>query len=415
MHHAGFNFKEQQLYCENVACTQIAHDIGTPCYVYSRQQITNQYLTLEKNIKINKKIFYAVKANSNLAILKLLKDLGSGFDVVSIGEMQRVLHIGASPQDIVFSGVGKSKEELEFAIKQNIHGIHVESASELNAIIALTSSLQLTANIAIRINPDINVATHPYISTGLRNNKFGVTLHTAMELYALAAKNKFINIVGITCHLGSQIQSIEPYMLAIDILLQAIQQLKTLGITINYMDIGGGMGIAYDENDLIFDIALFTQELNKIMAQYQNLTLHIEPGRFIVGNAGALLTTAQYIKNTDAKKFLIIDAAMNDLIRPCLYHSVHAVVNTKHSANETEIFDIVGPICESADFIAKDYPLSAQEGDLLAIKDCGAYAASMASNYNTRPRAPEILVSGDTYSVVRRREIVEDLFELEVF
>jgi diaminopimelate decarboxylase len=415
MPNASFNFKNQQLYCENVSCSEIAQAFATPCYVYSQQHITQQYQYLQQHLGSVHKIFYAVKANSNLAILNLLKNLGAGFDTVSLGEIKRVLQIGVPANKIVFSGVGKSYAELEFAIKQQIYGIHVESANELQAIVHISNTLQVCANIAIRVNPDIDANTHPYISTGLHGNKFGVSASQALDLYTIASKAKFIKIVGITCHIGSQIKEVAPYLAAAQILLKLKAKLLDIGVKLAYMDIGGGMAISYANDDLVFDVKRFGLELSKLMANHPELTLHLEPGRFIVGNAGVLLTSVHYIKDTAQKKFMIIDAAMNDLIRPCLYQSAHTVINTRQSTVSSNIVDIVGPICESSDFIAKDYPLAAIEGDVLAIKGCGAYAASMASNYNSRPRAPEILVNDNTYTLIRRRETVEELFEVEIF
>lgn len=394
----------------------IAKAVGTPCYVYSKAILEQNWHAFNHAFQTHPhQINYAVKANSNLAVLNILAHLGSGFDIVSGGELQRVLKAGGFPEKIIFSGVGKTKAELKAALEVGVGCINIESKAELERLNELAINLQKKAPIAIRVNPDVDPKSHPYISTGLQENKFGVSITEALALYQQALKLPGILIQGIAFHIGSQITTLSPFLEALDKILSLIETLNKLGITISHLNVGGGLGVRYrDENPP--NPKTYVAALLAAIKQ-MNLIIHIEPGRAIAANAGILLTRVEYIKEKDqTKSFAIVDAAMNDLLRPALYDAWQDIVpvNTKpNSAIPACSYDIVGPVCETADFLGKDRVLAIESGDLLMIRSAGAYGFNMSSNYNSRPRAAEVIVDGDRFQVVRPRETVTDLFASE--
>ena len=400
------------LFAEDISLEAIANQFGTPTYIYSKNTLIDTFESFQKGLlKTNHLICFAVKANSNIAILNLFASLGAGFDIVSGGELERVLYAGGDPQKIVFSGVGKTVSEIEAALKANILCFNVESRSELLRIEAVASKINIKAPISIRVNPDVDAKTHPYISTGLKDNKFGVDFNQALALYLEAKGMSYIEIKGIDCHIGSQITELKPFVDALDRVLSLVDQLKNNNIHLSHIDIGGGIGICYqDESPPDFDI--YTKEiLNKI----QNLDVKIifEPGRALVGNAGVLLSKVEYLKQNDVKHFAIIDAAMNDLMRPTLYDAYHDIKIVREHDTKLQSFDVVGPVCESGDFIAKNRSLKLKENDLVCIMSAGAYGMSMSSNYNSRGRAAEVMVDRDKIFEIRTREKSSDLFKLE--
>ena len=400
------------LFAEDVSLETIANQFGTPTYIYSKNTLIQTFESFKKGLlKTNHLICFAVKANSNIAILNLFASLGAGFDIVSGGELERVLYAGGDPQKIVFSGVGKTVSEIEAALKANILCFNVESRSELLRIEAVASKINIKAPISIRVNPDVDAKTHPYISTGLKDNKFGVDFNQALALYLEAKDMSYIEIKGIDCHIGSQITELKPFVDALDRVLSLVDQLKKNNIHLSHVDIGGGIGICYqDESPPDFEI--YTKEiLNKI----QNLDVKIifEPGRALVGNAGVLLSKVEYLKQNDVKHFAIIDAAMNDLMRPTLYDAYHDIKIVREHDTKSQSFDVVGPVCESGDFIAKNRSLKLKENDLICIMSAGAYGMSMSSNYNSRGRAAEVMVDQDKIFEIRTREKSSDLFKLE--
>jgi diaminopimelate decarboxylase len=400
------------LFAEDVSLEAIANQFGTPTYIYSKNTLIDTFESFQKGLlKTNHLVCFAVKANSNIAILNLFASLGAGFDIVSGGELERVLYAGGDPQKIVFSGVGKTISEIEAALKANILCFNVESRSELLRIDAVASKINIKAPISIRVNPDVDAKTHPYISTGLKDNKFGVDFNQALALYLEAKGMSYIEIKGIDCHIGSQITELNPFVDALDRVLSLVDQLKNNNIYLSHIDIGGGIGICYqDESPPDFDI--YTKAiLNKI----QNLDVKIifEPGRALVGNAGVLLSKVEYLKQNDIKHFAIIDAAMNDLMRPTLYDAYHDIKIVREQDNKLQSFDVVGPVCESGDFIAKNRSLKLKENDLVCIMSAGAYGMSMSSNYNSRGRAAEVMVDRDKIFEIRAREKSSDLFKLE--
>lgn len=400
------------LFAEDISLEAIANQFGTPTYIYSKNTLIDTFESFQKGLlKTNHLICFAVKANSNIAILNLFASLGAGFDIVSGGELERVLYAGGDPQKIVFSGVGKTVSEIEAALKANILCFNVESRSELLRIEAVASKINIKAPISIRVNPDVDAKTHPYISTGLKDNKFGVDFNQALALYLEAKGMSYIEIKGIDCHIGSQITELKPFVDALDRVLSLVDQLKNNNIYLSHIDIGGGIGICYqDESPPDFDI--YTKAiLNKI----QNLDVKIifEPGRALVGNAGVLLSKVEYLKQNDIKHFAIIDAAMNDLMRPTLYDAYHDIKIVREQDTKLQSFDVVGPVCESGDFIAKNRSLKLKENDLVCIMSAGAYGMSMSSNYNSRGRAAEVMVDRDKIFEIRAREKSSDLFKLE--
>ncbi len=407
------------LHVESVPVPEIVAAVGSPVYVYSSAYFESRYRTLAAAIAdcgTGGRVCYAVKANSNLAVLKLFADLGAGFDIVSAGELMRVMTAGGDPGNVVFSGVGKAAEEMDLALKLGIDCFNVESAAELERLASRAALLERPARVAFRINPDVDAATHPYISTGLKENKFGVPADTALELYEQAQASKWLEPVGVACHIGSQIESMEPMLEAMARLLDLVDALAERGIAIEHLDLGGGFGVTYqDEAD--FDIGAYGARV-KAALQGRQLGLSVEPGRFLVANGGLLISRVEYLKPANepgGRQFAVVDAAMNDLIRPALYQAWHRVEAVAAPGAEalTGQWDVVGPICESGDFLAKDRTLTLAEGDLIAVHSAGAYAMAQSSNYNSRPRPAEVLVEGDSFRVIRRRETIEDLYRHE--
>ena len=400
------------LFAEAVSLETIADQFGTPTYVYSKNTLIQTFESFKKGlIKTDHLICFAVKANSNIAILNLFASLGAGFDIVSGGELERVIYAGGDPQKIVFSGVGKTASEIEAALKANILCFNVESRSELLRIEEVAKKINIKAPISIRVNPDVDAKTHPYISTGLKDNKFGVDFNQALTLYLEAKNMSQIEIKGIDCHIGSQITELKPFVDALDRVLSLVDQLKKNDIHLSHIDIGGGIGICY-QNESPPDFEIYTKE---ILSKIQNLNVKIifEPGRALVGNAGILLSKVEYLKQNDVKRFAIIDAAMNDLMRPTLYDAYHDIKIVREHDTKSQSFDVVGPVCESGDFIAKNRSLKLKENDLICIMSAGAYGMSMSSNYNSRGRAAEVMVDQDKIFEVRAREKSSDLFKLE--
>jgi diaminopimelate decarboxylase len=408
----AFTQKNGELYAENIALSQIAKEFNTPCYVYSKATLTQSFKSFQTGlVKADHLICFAVKANPNIAILNLFARLGAGFDIVSGGELARVLAAGGDPQKIVFSGVGKTAEEMRAALNAGIFCFNVESASELVRLNSVAGEMGKIAPVSLRVNPNVDAKTHPYISTGLKNNKFGVAFEDALDVYVQAANMPNIAVHGVDCHIGSQITELSPFIDALDRVLSLVEALEGKNIHISHIDVGGGIGITYsDETPPAFE-----QYAKAILDKLAGIKVKLlfEPGRALVGNAGILLTKVEYIKHTESKNFAIVDAAMNDLMRPALYDAHHDIVAVKPRAGRTTNYEIVGPVCESGDFLGRDRELNLQEGDLLAIKSAGAYGMSMSSNYNTRPRAAEIMVDNNQNYVIRKRENIADLFALE--
>ena len=394
---------------EGVELERIAHDVGTPCFVYSRAAIENAWLGYDRALAgIAHEVCYSVKANSNLAVIDVLGRLGSGFDIVSGGELARVLAAGVPGSRIVFSGVGKRDDEMAQALRAGVGCFNVESAGELERLAALAAGAGLRAPVSLRVNPDIDALTHPYITTGLSENKFGIPIGEARTLYARAASSPALEVRGIDCHIGSQLASLQPHLDALDRLLALADSLARDGISVVHLNLGGGLGIRYrDESPP--EPAEFAAAIVERMAG-RDLVLVLEPGRSIVGNAGVLLTRVEYLKRNGEKRFAVVDAAMNDLIRPALYDAWHDVAAVTPRDGVPQPYEIVGPVCESGDFLARERRLVLDAGDLLAVRSTGAYGFVMSSNYNSRPRAAEVMVDGDRYHIVRRREEVRDLF-----
>lgn len=405
-------YRLNELMMEQVSLRELADRFGSPTYVYSRLAISQNYQAYADALGTHPgKICYAVKANSNLGVLSVLARLGAGFDIVSAGELERVLRAGGDPSSVVFSGVGKKAEEMARALEVGVACFNVESASELELLSQVANSMSKVANISLRVNPDVDANTHPYISTGLKENKFGINIDNAVDVYRRASQLPGIHIRGVDCHIGSQLTDLAPFLDALDRLLRLIDQLAQVGITIHHLDLGGGLGVTYNQErpPAVHDyIAAVKERIGR-----RPLELMFEPGRSIVANAGVLLTRVLYLKPTAEKNFAIIDAAMNDNIRPALYQAWQEVVPVQPREGETQTWDIVGPVCETGDFLAKSRDLALHEGDLLAMKSCGAYGFAMSSNYNTRGRAAEVLVDGNQTYAVRRRETFDDMVALE--
>ena len=405
----AFNYRDGELFAEGVALSAIAQRFGTPTYVYSRAHIEAQYRSFTDALDgIPHLVCYAVKANSNLGVLNVLARLGAGFDIVSGGELERVLAAGGQADKIVFSGVGKSREDMRRALEVGVHCFNIESTDELERLQVVAAEMGVRAPISLRVNPDVDAGTHPYISTGLKENKFGIAIADAEDVYIRAAQLPNLEVLGVDCHIGSQLTSLPPFLDALDRLLALIDRLGDCGIYLHHIDLGGGVGVRYrdEEPPLIAD---YIQAVRERM-EGRDLTLMFEPGRYIVANAGVLLTQVEYLKHTEHKDFAIVDAAMNDLIRPALYQAWMNVTAVTPRDSEARAYDIVGPICETGDFLAKDRQLALDEGDLLAVHSAGAYGFVMSSNYNTRGRAAEVLVDGDQAFEVRRRETVAELY-----
>lgn len=412
-----FSVQNGVLHAEAVPLTAIAAAHSTPTYVYSRHALTAAYQEFREVLDnhaagANALVCYAVKANSNLAILNLFARLGAGFDIVSGGELQRVLAAGADPQKVVFSGVGKTEAEMELALEAGIFCFNVESAPELDRLNSVAARLGKRAPISLRVNPNVDPKTHPYISTGLKQAKFGVAYEDALPLYQYAASLSHLQVTGIDCHIGSQLLDPSPFVEALDRVLALLDDLNAAGITIHHLDLGGGLGIRYKEGDEQPSVASYlTPLLDKL--QSRKVQVVLEPGRRLVGNAGLLLTKVEFLKPGSEKSFAIIDAAMNDLMRPALYEAWHDINPVVPRASATHVYDVVGPVCESGDFLGQARALAIEPGDLLAVMSAGAYGMAMSSNYNTRPRACEVMVDGDTVHVIRERETVSDLYRLE--
>ncbi len=405
----AFSYRDGQLFAEGVALPALAQRFGTPTYVYSRAHIEAQYRAYADALEgMPHLVCFAVKANSNLGVLNVLARLGAGFDIVSRGELERVLAAGGEPGRIVFSGVGKSRDDMRRALEVGVHCFNVESTDELERLQQVAAELGMKAPVSLRVNPDVDAGTHPYISTGLKENKFGIDIDNAEAVYARAAELPNLEVVGVDCHIGSQLTSLPPFLDALDRLLALIDRLATRGIQIRHLDLGGGLGVRYrdEQPPLAGD---YIQAVRQRI-EGRGLALVFEPGRSIVANAGLLLTRVEYLKHTAHKDFAIVDAAMNDLIRPALYQAWMNVIAVQPHEGDTRRYDIVGPICETGDFLAKDRELALAEGDLLAVCSAGAYGFVMSSNYNTRGRAAEVLVDGDQAFEVRRRESVQELY-----
>ncbi|MBF0639447.1 MULTISPECIES: diaminopimelate decarboxylase [Pseudomonas] len=405
----AFNYRDGELFAEGVALSAIAERFGTPTYVYSRAHIEAQYQAYAQALAgMPHLVCFAVKANSNLGVLNVLARLGAGFDIVSRGELERVLAAGGQADKIVFSGVGKTRDDMRRALEVGVHCFNVESAEELERLQLVAAELGVRAPVSLRVNPDVDAGTHPYISTGLKENKFGIDIATAEDVYIRAAQLPNLEIVGVDCHIGSQLTTLEPFIDALDRLLDLVDRLGECGIYLRHIDLGGGLGVRYrdEEPPLAADYVKAVRE----RLDGRDLALVFEPGRFIVANAGVLLTRVEYLKHTEHKDFAIVDGAMNDLIRPALYQAWMDVSAVRPRDAEPRTYDIVGPICETGDFLAKERTLALAEGDLLAVHSAGAYGFVMSSNYNTRGRAAEVLVDGDQAVEVRRRETVAELF-----
>ena len=418
-HLSGFTERNGIWYAEEIPLADLAKEFGTPLYVYSKKALTEAYKAYDRACVDAKgerraRVHYAMKANSNLAVIDCFKNLGAGFDLVSGGELARALTIGAEPSSLVFAGVGKSAAEIAQALKAGVKCINVESIAELHKINRVAKELNCRAPISLRVNPDVDAQTHPYISTGLKGNKFGIAYYEVLKTYREAAQLSQIDIVGIDCHIGYQITTTETYLDALDKVLDLVEQLKKEGIIIHHLDLGGGLGIAYGA-ETPPDITEFTNALlNRITERgFSHLDVILEPGRSLVGNAGVLLTQVEYLKPGTEKNFCIVDAAMTELLRPALYEAHHGIVPIEKKSAKTVIYDVVGPVCESGDWLGRDRALAIEEGDVLAILSAGAYGFVMASNYNTRPMPAEILVDGKNAYVVRKRQKLVDLFAHE--
>ena len=409
-----FNYQDDgQLWAEDVSLTELAQQFGTPLYVYSRATLERHWHAFDKSVGEHPHLVcYAVKANSNIGVLNALARLGSGFDIVSGGELERVIAAGGEPSKVVFSGVGKTAAEMKRALELGIKCFNVESEPELERLNKVAGELGVKAPISLRINPDVDANTHPYISTGLRDNKFGIAFDRAPAVYKFAQSLENLNVQGIDCHIGSQLTDIEPFIDATDRLLALIDDLKAQGITIKHLDVGGGLGVVY-RDELPPEPSDYAKALLGRLDDHQDLELIFEPGRAIAANAGLLLTKVEFLKHTEHKNFAIIDAAMNDLMRPALYQAWQDIVPVVPREGEAVTYDLVGPICETGDFLGKDRALVLQENDLLAVRSAGAYGFVMSSNYNTRCRAAEVMVDGKQAHLVRQREELSSLWALE--
>jgi diaminopimelate decarboxylase len=406
-----FDLIDGTLHAEHVSLADLAERFGTPLYVYSRAALEGSYGAYAKACEGRRaSVHVAVKANSNLAVLNVFARAGAGFDIVSAGELERALKAGASPAKIVFSGVGKTADEMRTALRIGVKCFNVESIPELDRLNATAGELGLRAPVSLRVNPNVDPKTHPYISTGLKSSKFGVAYDEARATYRSAAQMAHLEVVGIDCHIGSQITEISPYLDAVDKLLELVEQVEADGATIRHIDVGGGLGIRYNDETLP-DIGVFVRAiLDRIDTRgHGHREVLFEPGRSLVGNAGVLLTRVEYLKPGEVKNFAIVDAAMNDLARPAMYQAYHAIDPVSPRTTSPKVYDIVGPVCESGDWLGRDRSLALEPGDLLAVRSAGAYGFVMSSNYNTRPRAAEIMVDGDQAHVVRARETVEQL------
>lgn len=414
----SFFYKDGLLFAEDVSLTEVANQVGTPCYVYSRTMIEDTWRAYDEAFGgRDHLVCFAVKSNSNIAVLNLLAKMGSGFDIVSMGELERVLAAGGKAENVVFSGVGKTESEMRRALEAGIGCFNVESEQELLTLNGVAGDLGMAAPVSLRVNPDVDPKTHPYISTGLKESKFGIPIDKAGSIYEHAGSLPNIRIKGIASHIGSQLTEMEPFIDALERVLALVGELSDAGIDLQWLDLGGGLGVRYyDEQppepaNLVVSLMDHLQQMG---SRYQRMRIIVEPGRSIVANAGVLLTRALYLKHGELRNFVVVDAAMNDLMRPTLYDAWQDIVPVnKDLQREARIYDVVGPICESGDFLGRDRELAVEGGDLMAIMSSGAYGAVMSSNYNSRPRAAEVMVDGDRFHIIRRRESLEDLWALE--
>jgi diaminopimelate decarboxylase len=404
-----FNYRGDALYAEDIPVRELAQRFGTPCYVYSRATLERHWHAFDRALAARPHLVcFAVKANSNLGVLNLLARLGSGFDIVSVGELERVLAAGGAPERIIFSGVGKREDEIRRALDVGIRCFNVESEPELARIAAVAAARGVIAPVSLRVNPDVDARSHPYISTGLKQNKFGIDIHDALDVYRRAAAMDHVHVAGIDCHIGSQLTDLAPFLDALDRVLALADRLAAEGIRIEHLDLGGGLGIRYTD-EVPPEPAAYAEALNGRLGE-RALEVVLEPGRAIAGNAGILLTRVEYLKPTATHNFAIVDAAMNDLLRPALYQAVQEIVPAVRRAGAARAWDIVGPVCETGDFLGKGRELVLAAGDLLAVRASGAYGFTMSSNYNTRPRAAEVIVDGAEAHLVRRRETIAELY-----
>jgi len=408
----AFGYRENALYCEGVALAEIAERAGTPCYVYSSATILENFRAYDNGFgDAPHTVCYAVKANGNLAVLRLLAEAGAGFDIVSGGELFRVLKAGGDPAKVVFSGVGKTESEMRSALAARILCFNVESSSELARLNRVAGEVGATASISMRVNPDVDAQTHPYIATGLKENKFGIPFDDALQLYRDAARMPNVRVAGIGCHIGSQLTSTAPFITAVQKLLGMVDRLAAEGIGIEHIDMGGGLGIRYrDESPP--PVAEYLRALTRPLGD-RRLKIMFEPGRSLVGNTGILLSRVEYLKHSGDRNFAVIDAAMNDLIRPALYNAWHEIKPVAYRRTPVRRYEVVGPVCETADFLAHERDLNVVEGDLVAIMSAGAYGMTMSSNYNTRPRAAEVMIDRDEMHLIRARETIEELIAQE--
>ena len=409
-----FQYKNEQLYVEDLPVKQLAEEFGTPLYIYSRATLERHWHAFDSALgKHPHLICYAVKANSNIGILNVMAKLGSGFDIVSQGELERVLAAGGEASKVVFSGVAKSRAEIMRALEVGIRCFNVESIAELHHINQIAGEMGKVAPISLRVNPDVDAHTHPYISTGLKENKFGVSVDEAREVYKLAATLPHVKITGMDCHIGSQLTELQPFLDATDRLIRLMEQLKEDGITLKHLDLGGGLGVTYTDETPPHPSDYATALLNKLK-DYEDLEIILEPGRAIAANAGILVAKVQYLKSNESRNFAITDTGMNDMIRPALYEAYMNIIEIDRTlGREKAIYDVVGPVCETSDFLGKQRELAIAEGDYIAQRSAGAYGASMSSNYNSRPRTAEVLVDGNKAHLIRRRENLSELWALE--
>ena len=405
-----FQYQEHHLFAEDVPVANIGERFGTPCYVYSRATLERHWRAFDSAFGQHPHLIcFAVKANSNLAVLNVLARLGSGFDIVSVGELERVLAAGGDPARVIFSGVGKRADEMRRALEVGIRCFNLESEAELTRLEEVAAELGVLAPVSIRVNPDVDAGTHPYISTGLRENKFGIDIHAADGVYERAAASPHLRVVGIDCHIGSQLTELSPFLDALARVLELADRLERFGIPIDHLDLGGGLGIRYTQENPP-EPADYARAIDALL-EGRHYEILLEPGRAIAGNAGILLTRVEYLKNTGLKRFAIVDAAMNDLVRPALYQAVQDIIPAeRQEGGERDLWDLVGPVCETGDFLGKARDLALAPGDLLAVRGCGAYGFTMSSNYNSRPRAAEVMVDGDDLHLVRPRETLTSLF-----
>ena len=409
-----FQYKNEQLYVEDLPVKQLAEEFGTPLYIYSRATLERHWHAFDSALgKHPHLICYAVKANSNIGILNVMAKLGSGFDIVSQGELERVLAAGGEASKVVFSGVAKSRAEIMRALEVGIRCFNVESVAELHHINQIAGEMGKVAPISLRVNPDVDAHTHPYISTGLKENKFGVSVDEAREVYKLAATLPHVKITGMDCHIGSQLTELQPFLDATDRLIRLMEQLKEDGIKLKHLDLGGGLGVTYTNETPPHPSDYATALLNKLK-NYEDLEIILEPGRAIAANAGILVAKVQYLKSNESRNFAITDTGMNDMIRPALYEAYMNIIEIDRTlGREKAIYDVVGPVCETSDFLGKQRELAIAEGDYIAQRSAGAYGASMSSNYNSRPRTAEMLVDGNKAHLIRRRENLSELWALE--